>query len=65
MKWSEYKQIYAEVYKLHEKYHGLKCYDSFVDESSEIYGRHRDQFCTDLLLAVAEDINRGSGDQSE
>lgn len=65
MKWSEYKQIYAEVYKLHEKYDGIKAFDSFVEEMSAIGKKHNCKFCNDLLLAVAEELNRGSGDQSE
>ena len=65
MEWSEYKQIYAEVYKLHEKYEGLNAFDSFVEEMSAIGKKHNCKFCDDLLLAVAEDINRGQRGKSE
>ena len=56
--WEQRKQIYTDIYQLHKKYLGTQDFEGFVKEQAAIYRKYNSTFCKELLMAVAEDINR-------
>ena len=57
--WEAYKEIYTDVWQLHKKHFGRPDWDSFVVEMQAIKKKHDSKFCEDLLIAVAENLERG------
>lgn len=56
--WEKYKEIYTDAWKIHKKHFERTDWDSFVEEMQEINKKHNSKFCSDLLVAIAEDLNR-------
>lgn len=56
--WEQRKQIYTDIYQLHKRYFGTQDFEGFIKDQGEIYKKYNSTFCKQMLIAVAEDINR-------
>lgn len=63
MSCEKYKAIYTECWNLHKKYYGKKDLTGLPEDMREIHSKYQCIFCNDLLIAVAEELNRDTGDK--
>lgn len=63
MSWEEYRAIYTECWNLHKKYYGKTDFSGLPEDMNVIHEKHSNVFCTELLIAIAEELNRDTGDK--